>query len=157
MLMYRNVDELLGMSDWCIILPIKENGTLKVRVYMRNKKALKGTYQKIYTYYIDRQDLKEIYSYESLGKAYNEIIKYRKQRCKAFGQLDLMEGQFDLHNIRIDQKRGSSDIIFEMLVRFELSRIREKQIKDDIDKHDEKDLEKEIDKYDDWENLGYDY
>ena len=154
--MYRNVDEMIGMSEWCVILPVKDNGTLKVRVYMRNKKALKGTYQKIYSYYIDRQDLKEIYSYESLGQAYNEIIKYRKQRCKCFGQLDLMEGQYDLHNIKIDQKRGSSDIIFEMLVRFELGKIREQQIKDDIDRYDEDELEKEVREID-LKNLGYDY
>ena len=105
MLIYRNVDDMIGMSDWCIIIPIRDNNTLKVRVYMRNKKALKGTYQKRYTYYIDRNDLKEIYSYESLGLAYNKCIKYRKQRCKAFGQNDFEKGEYTIANVTNNVKR----------------------------------------------------
>lgn len=159
MLIYRNVDDMIGMSDWCIIIPIRDNNALKVRVYMRDKKALKGTYQHRYTYYVDRNDLKQIYSYESLGTAYNEIIKYRKTRAKAFGQDDHEDGDYTIFNVKYDCQMGYTENIFEMLVRFELASIKEKmeEEKDNVDKKNEKDLEKEIDKYDDWENLGYDY
>lgn len=158
MLIYRNVDDMIGMSDWCIIIPIRDNNALKVRVYMRDKKALKGTYQKRYTYYVDRNDLKEIYSYESLGLAYNECIKYRKQRCKAFGQNDFEEGEYTIANVRYDMQKGGTENIFEMLTRFELARLKEIKEKDNNDKENEEQLEKTInERYDDWENLGYDY
>lgn len=158
MLLYRNIDDMIGMSDWCIIIPIKDNNALKVRIYMRDKKALKGTYQHRYTYYVDRNDLKRIYSYESLGTAYNEVIKYRKTRAKAFGENDHEDGDYTIYNVRYDCERGYTKNIFEMLVRFELSSIKAKQDKDDIDKQLEDDLEDEIERlYNDLENLGYDY
>lgn len=160
MLIYRNIDDMIGMSDWCIIIPIKDNNALKVRVYMRDKNAIKGTYQRRYTYYVDRNDLKEIYSYESLGTAYNKVIKYKKQRARAFGQDSYQQGDYTIFNVRYDAQNGGSSTIFEMLVRFELASIKEKTEaeKDDIDKQNEDNLEDEIEKlYNDLENLGYDY
>lgn len=158
MLIYRNIDDMIGMSDWCIIIPIKDNNALKVRIYMRDKKALKGTYQKRYTYYVDRQDLKKIYSYESLGTAYNKVIKYKKTRAKAWGQDSFEEGNFTIFNVRYDAEIGSTETIFEMLMRFELAEIKEKTNKDDVDKINEESLEQEIEElYNDLENLGYDY
>lgn len=109
-LKYANSSE-----KWILPVPVVENGQLKLRCYMTNRKELTGFFNVCYTYAVNFETLTDFFSFKSHGQAYNEIIKFKKVRTGFLKESDKEIGTFTLKDIRDTVANGKTAIVLEAL------------------------------------------
>lgn len=147
-------------EKWILPLPIVENGQLKLKCFMTDRKALTGTFTRFYTYLVDFQTLYDFFSYKSHGQAYNELIKYKKVRTGFLEESDKEEGLFFMSDVIQNANDGRTKFVLENITKAmnikgrvftmeaitELEKAKRKQEAKEL-----KELEKEL------LDMGYDY
>ena len=106
-------------EKWILPLPILENGQLKLKCFMTDKKALTGTFTRYYTYLVDFQTLYDFFSYKSHGQAYNELIKFKKTRTGFLKESDNAKGLFLMSDVIANAKEGRSNFVLENVIAFQ--------------------------------------
>ena len=59
-----------------------DDGVIVLHVFMGKKNS--GVYNRCYSYYVAPKYIDELLSYDSMGRAYNRVVKHRMTRCGYF-------------------------------------------------------------------------
>ena len=76
----RKLNNNYKVSSWLHIkFDEDKQGNIVAYVFMGKKNT--GVYTRCYAYNISKEAIDELLSYDSMGRAYNKVIKHRMPRC----------------------------------------------------------------------------
>ena len=154
---FDDLIKISAKSTNFMFVPIAENNTKKIRVYIKTDKHNKdSSFQSVYTYYVSIQELADIIimanETNSLGKTYNKLIRNKLKGCGFSGgykrkghkeQPHCCTGYFNYRHCIIEANNCGTDNIFEQVNAF-LNALQEKENKEQEQKNKK---EYEIDKW----------
>ena len=152
LLKHLNSDE-----KWILAIPVAENGVLKLRVYMRRKNDLLGTFSSVYTYVVDVKTLADFYAYKSIGQAYNELIKHQKKRTGFLNYESKETGVFMLSDIKESVLNGKREIVCKAIEKRMEADNKEFTI-EKMNKEEKEERKRKLEESEEYlMNLGYNY
>lgn len=150
---FDDLIQISAKSTNFMFVPIAENNTKKIRVYIKTDKHDKDSiFQSVYTYYVSIRELADIiimaHETNSLGKTYNTLIRNKLKGCGFSGghrrkgykeQPHCCTGQFHYRNCIIEANNCGTDNLFEQVNAY-LNALEVKE-KEEQEKTDKKEYE----------------